>query len=500
MFNLDESKPIEWQEPEPLFSDDIKPETYPIDVLPDGFKQAVMDVQAITQAPLAMVGTCALGALSLASQGLYDVARNNQLSSPISIYSLVVAESGERKTSVDGHFTKPLREFEASQAEFMKPVMAKYRSAYQTWEAQKQGVLVAIKDAGRRGKETVELQKKMDAIELEQPKKPKVPNLIYGDATSEALTYGLAKEWPSAGVVSSEAGAIFGSHSMTGDAVTRNLAALNQLWEAGIFKINRRTSESYMVSGARLTVGLQVQLPVLVGFMAKQSELARGSGFLARFLMCEPESTQGTRNYQEPNKSLTGLNAFHTRLTQLLTQPLAFDESGEGIETTMLKLSPQAKPVWIEAYNEIENELKPQGDLENIRDVASKAADNIARVSALFHVYRGDESLFIGLDDMKAAISLVFWHLDESNRLLKKLSYNPSINMAAKLDAWLINECNKNGCKKISTRQAQQYSPLRTKDGLRQAVDELIELERVAVTSDGRQKWIVVNPKLLNGV
>ena len=500
MHNLDDAQPIEWPQPQALYVDDNKPEPYPIDVLPDGFKQAVLDVQAITQAPLAMVGTCALGALSLAAQGLYDVARDNQLISPISIYSLVVAESGERKTSVDGHFTKPIREFEASQAEFMKPVMAKYRSAYQTWEAQKQGVLVAIKDAGRRGKETVELQKKMDAIELEQPKKSKVPNLIYGDATSEALTYGLAKDWPSAGVVSSEAGAIFGSHSMTGDAVTRNLAALNQLWEAGILKINRRTSESYTVSGARLTVGLQVQLPVLVGFMAKQGELARGSGFLARFLICEPESTQGTRAYKEPIEQLAGLNVFHTRLTQLLTKPLVFNESGDGIETTMLKFKPEAKQAWIEAYNEIENELKPHGELETIRDVASKAADNIARVSALFHIYRDDESLLIGLVDVKAAISLICWHLDESNRLLKKLSYHPSINMAAKLDAWLINECNKIGCKKISTRQTQQYSPLRTKDGLRQAVDELIELERVALIPEGKQKWIVVNPKLLNGV
>lgn len=497
MFNPDDVMPIEWQEPEPLYSDDVKRVPYPVDILPEGFKQAVLDVQGITQAPMAMVSTCAITALALAAQGHFDVARNNQLSSPLSLYSLVMAESGERKTSVDGHFTKPIRNFEAVQTELMKPEIKEYKAAYQAWDSEKQGVLSAIKQESKNGTDTGESRKRLEVIEQAEPKEPKVPYLIYGDATSEALTYGLAKGWPSAGVISSEAGSVFGGHAMTGDAVTRNLAALNQLWEAGIFKVNRRTSESFIVSGARLSISLQVQLPVLVDFMAKQGELARGSGFLARILVCEPESTQGTRYYQEPNESLPGLNAFHTRLNQLLTKPLIFDESGDGIETTMLTLSPDAKQVWVEGYNDIESELKPHGELETVRDVASKAGDNAARVAALFHVFRGDESLLIGVDDMKAAFSLVCWHLDESKRLFNKLNHDPSINMAAKLDAWLINECKKNGSNKISTRHAQQYSKLRNKDDLRRAVDELIELNRVAPIQEGKKKWIVVNPKLL---
>jgi putative DNA primase/helicase len=62
MFNPDNVKPIEWQEPEPLYSDDVKRVPYPVDILPEGFKQAVLDVQAITQAPMAMVSTCAITA------------------------------------------------------------------------------------------------------------------------------------------------------------------------------------------------------------------------------------------------------------------------------------------------------------------------------------------------------------------------------------------------------------------------------------------------------
>ena len=49
----------------------------------------------------------------------------------------------------------------------------------------------------------------------EPPQALRVPRLLYADATPEALAYALANGWPSGGVLSAEAGAVFGAHSMT---------------------------------------------------------------------------------------------------------------------------------------------------------------------------------------------------------------------------------------------------------------------------------------------
>src|SRR5690606_6595001 len=118
-----------------------------------------------------------------------------------------------------------------------------------------------------------------------------------GDATPEALTWGLAKHWPSAGIVSSEAAAIFGSHGMGHESIMRNLGNLNQLWDGVLLTFDRRTSESYAVRSARLTVALQVQEATLREFLGRAGALARGSGFLARFLIAWPKSTQGQRMF-----------------------------------------------------------------------------------------------------------------------------------------------------------------------------------------------------------
>ena len=61
-----------------------------------------------------------------------------------------------------------------------------------------------------------------------------------GDHTPEALTHALATEWPSGGVVSSEAGIVFGGHGMGKDSAMRNLATLNVLWDGGTLPVSRR--------------------------------------------------------------------------------------------------------------------------------------------------------------------------------------------------------------------------------------------------------------------
>ena len=97
------------------------------------------------------------------------------------------------------------------------------------------------------------------ALSREKPEAPRIPRLLFADVTPEALAYALAKQWPSAGVVTAEAGIVFGSHGMGKDSVMWNLGLLNQFWDGTSLQIDRRTSESFTVHGARLTEALQVQ-------------------------------------------------------------------------------------------------------------------------------------------------------------------------------------------------------------------------------------------------
>lgn len=483
-----------WPKPHPLAAK-VEPEPYPLDALPLPVRAAVEEVAGFVKAPIPMVASSALAALSLAIQAHADAKRAEKLHGPVGLFLLTIADSGERKSTCDGFFTKPIRDYEEAQAEAAKPILKDFKAAIEAWEAKRGGVKEAIRHLSKAGKPTASMESALRDLEHDKPETPRVPRLMYADATPEALAYGLAKQWPSGGVVSAEAGIVFGSHGMGKDSVMRNLGLLNQLWDGTSLTIDRRSTESFTVRGARLTVALQVQEPTLREFFTRSGALARGTGFLARFLVAWPESTQGQRPFTDPPVNWPHLAAFHRRIAAILDQPAPIDEDGV-LTPPMLPLTPEAKAAWVEYHNAIESELSSGGELYDVRDVASKSADNAARLAALFQMFEGAGGA-IGADAFEGASRITAWHLNEARRFFGELSLPVELADAVRLDKWLIEHCKRERTHLVPTREAQRLGPIRDKDKLTTALRELAELDRVKVAQDGRRKTIKVNPALV---
>lgn len=483
-----------WPNPHPLAAK-VEPEPYPLDALPLAVRAAVEEVAGFVKAPVPMVASSALAALSLAIQAHADAKRAEKLHGPVGLFLLTIADSGERKSTCDGFFTKPIRDYEEAQAEAAKPILKDHRAAIEAWEAKRGGVKESIRQFAKAGKPTASMESALRDLEHDKPEAPRIPRLMYADATPEALAFGLAKQWPSGGVVSAEAGIVFGSHGMGKDSVMRNLGLLNQLWDGTSLTIDRRSTESFTVRGARLTVALQVQEPTLREFFTRSGALARGTGFLARFLVAWPESTQGQRPFTDPPANWPHLAAFHRRIAAILDQPAPIDEDG-ALTPPMLPLTPEAKAAWVEYHNAIESELSSGGELYDVRDVASKSADNAARLAALFQMFEGAGGA-IGADAFEGASRIAAWHLNEARRFFGELALPAELADAARLDSWLIEHCKRERTRLVPTREAQRFGPIRDKEKLTTALRELEELDRVKVTQEGRRKTIKVNPALV---
>ena len=483
----------DWPEPEPLNSPD-DPLPYPLEALPDGIREAVQEVLTFTQAPPAMVASCALSALSLAGQGLADVRRDERLEGPTGLFFLILAESGERKSTVDKFFTESLSGKERTEKERTAPVIKEYMAEFASWEEEKSGTLAKIQQLTKSGKDAGEWKSRLVELEKAEPISPKTMRLLYQDATPEALAWGLAHYWPSGGVLSSEAGIVLGGHAMGKDSIVRHLALLNQLWDGTPVRIDRRTGPSYTLQGCRLTVGLATQPATLTTFFDQSNGLARGTGFMARFLMCWPESTQGTRLYREAPKEWGALTRFQGRLSELLDATP--DPDGEnGLTPKMLTFDREGRAAWIEVYNDTERDLSIDGALAELRDIASKAADNVARIAALFTVYAGREQ--ITGEDVERATLIVVWHLYEARRIFRTLAVSKNMILAGKLDAWMIRQGRVEIPKGDILRNGP--NPLRKKEVLDRALLPLMEKGRIRVKREGRAETILVNPALFGG-
>ena len=73
---------------------------------------AVEAIHEHTHAPLAICAQSVLGGLSLVLQGHADIRLPTGSKRPLSLFLITIAESGARKSAVDGHALKSIYDFE----------------------------------------------------------------------------------------------------------------------------------------------------------------------------------------------------------------------------------------------------------------------------------------------------------------------------------------------------------------------------------------------------
>ncbi|WP_297924398.1 DUF3987 domain-containing protein, partial [uncultured Agitococcus sp.] len=488
----------QWQEPDPI----IEPQEatdYPIDELPEPLRLLVLEIVDYLQCPIALAANSVLAALSLSTQGLVNVSRDNSLIGAVSLFLMVIAESGERKSACDNLVLKAIKKLNDEHFCHDKEQNNDYLTELNIWNSQNNGLHASLTQASKSGEPTDDLKEKIKTHAMTKPMQPKGTTFLYEDATIEALTKGLYFNSPSGGIFSSEAGVVFGSHGMSKDNSTRTMGNINKLWDGDSIIVGRSdVSNNMLLTGRRLTLCLATQESTVRAFFDGTNGSARGIGFGARFLIAWPKSTQGTRLYKAPPSHWPHLTRFSSHVLSLLNTDLTIDENTGALQPITLHLSQQALEAWIEFYNDTEQELCTGGELTDIKDVTSKAADNVARIAALFHVYEHGITGNISEDHLRSAGRIMFWHLMESKRFFNELSLSKELRHATMLDNWLLNYCKEHQTTEISTRTLKQLCPnsLRNKSSFDDAISHLIDLNRVKIVNQGKKKLIHLNPKL----
>ncbi len=153
-------------------------------------------------------------------------------------------------------------------------------------------------------------------------------------------------------------------------------------------------------------------------------------------------------------------------------------------------------------HDAIESELRSGGELYDVRDVASKTADNAVRIATLFQIFEDGTIGAIGLAAFKGASRIAAWHLHEARRFYGELALSNEQVDAERLDSWLLDYCYREKTNIIPRREVQRnVTPghLRRKASLDVALAELVEPGRARLNQDGRRKEIHINPALLKG-
>lgn len=448
---------------------------HPHAMLPGRFGSLVREATYATQAPIELVTAVALAAASVAVQNTCTVERKTGLEGPVSLFLLTICDSGERKSAVQALFFKRFAELQRRWREEGEKKASYHLVDHQLWQEKVAVLRSEMKRSTRRDEPVDGIERRLRAALESEPKLDNARKLVYEDTTPEALLAGLHECGKSAALVHDEFG-----HFIDG-SMSKKLPLLNSLWSGMDTSVDRKTGKSFVISDARLTCLFQAQPAVFDRFMGKQGQQARGNGFLARTLLAFPPSTQGTRFDSGQQIYCHDLDWFYERCGELL----------EKNERRVLRLAPDAKRHWQEIANIYEENIRPGRCNSDIRDFASKAAENIARIAAVLHGFMIDYSDEISLEILNASINLVEWYRQQYVMLMP---IEDSISELQKdLDClydWIQSVFQRTGCRHLECSYILKYGPnrLRERGRMNYLIDWLANNNQIWIALFGRKR------------
>ncbi|MEZ2400983.1 YfjI family protein, partial [Raoultella planticola] len=406
---------------------------FPFSAFPELLRETIFDIEDITQSPPEMIASAVLSALSLGCQSLVNVKINDTIVSPVSLYSFVIAESGERKTTVDKLVFRPFHEHDRDVSLQYETQKKEHEVRAKIWNKKENALLKCIDKATMKGLCTVKLSGQLEGLYAEKPEPPKARRFIYNNTTPEALQFAMYTHSPHTGLITDEGANILNRQTMT------DFGFINPIWDGGDFQVERKTTPSFTLRNGRITLLVMVQKAIFEGYLKRQGERARGSGFFARCFVLnidENLSTQGQRLIRRQSGHQSGdlkyLNCFYHRMNELIEKSAI--QHGTGNQTC-LSFEPQAQEEWVRIHNKIERRLGPEGDYENSKDFASKMSNNAARVAALLSYWTVGECA-IKKEYVENAWLLCEWYMQQALTLFG----NEEDYYEALLLSWLRRE------------------------------------------------------------
>lgn len=365
---------------------DHRPDHWPSYREDSVFWSAVVEAEEQIQVPLEMAMMSALGAISTACQSQINVElpTRHRVQTPLML--LTLAESGERKTTVQDKFFESIVRLNREAITVGKKRLETYESQLLLWEVEekalKNKLTKAIKSDDQQAAK--DARKQLQDHQIKAPIFPILPRFLYDDTTPGALVQYLHDHSPNGCILTSEANSIFSGRAL------QELDKLNTLWDGGDVIVDRLTRPSFILSGARLTLSLMTQPSVIDRFLSKRGEEARGMGFLARFLVVKPRKMAGDRITKQIS-ALPHVEKFNERIEAILSDPESGPLFSDNTEKQVMTFTADAASLWNKYDQGVEQAMKNGQPYAYYTDHASKLMDNVSRMAALLHFFEGHQ-------------------------------------------------------------------------------------------------------------
>ena len=400
---------------------------FPIDSFPPLLRDYLKALAAYSAVSFEMGVLPILSVLSLCLQGKAVVNYpGNEHLEPLCLYTLTIAEPGERKTSVFTELLKPIDEFERQYNESHEKAIKDYIVQKKFYENQLNRELNSKNGDLNRAKQ---LQQALDSLQPVQRLK-----LYLTDTTPEALARELSSHNEKMGIMGDEATILkilSGIYSKNGV----NYDIILNCYDGKKYTLSRQTSEDITLFNPLLTISSMVQPQPFKEVMSNRE--FSGKGLLQRFLFAFPPSKAGYQPFQTPNIPANLKSAYSELIINLLRMK-------QDKKPPILRADKEAYLLFADYHNTLQHKMRAGGVFDNMKDYANKQLSKALRIAALLHLTQYKTTDLITMSDIEKAARYVYKRLQEylkkKNNLVLKKSEFQNLCRSNKYNKEMLNQ------------------------------------------------------------
>lgn len=470
-----------WEIPKD-FPNECSKYPFPSDYLPPLLSDYLKAVADYVQVDVSMCVLPLLSVLSRCVQGKFKVCfPNTHHEEPLNLYTLTVANPGERKSGVFKAFTSPMFEFQKNENERLAPAIAEYRA--------KQKSLSNMFESLTKGKNADTDKAQEIAMELENLKPVNRLTLNITDCTPESLTAELADNNELMGILDDECG-IFEILAGLYSKGTPNIDIFLKGYDGSPLVVTRRSKDNIYLEHPVITLGLMAQPEPFAKAMNK-SEFA-GRGLIHRFLFAFPESRQGSRKQQSPLIPQELAEKYGKLINYLL-------QTGTVEEPRTMVFEIDAKNIMRDYFERIEDRLKPEGELVYMAEWANKLYAKCCRIAGILHLCTHKPQELITADTAMRAVRIAEWAESQAHRAFGGTAFEDETIKNAKHILKKLKENNQNIYSRSDIARDNRTIKPRKLDEVLELLDNMKCVRLTETKTAGRPKVIIkVNPLLFD--
>ncbi|QLI80257.1 DUF3987 domain-containing protein [Chitinibacter fontanus] len=444
--------------------------------LPKRTSQYVEQIHKKTGSPISLIVAMLLTVYSEAGQGVYDLQMPDGRMTPLGLFSLIIADSGEGKSAVLDLIRQAIVDLESELADQHTTRMKEFSVAEKIWKIHDDALKKELTRAVCKDLPIEEIEKRIELHQDASPKKPRLIKFSYSKFTPEAFLSGLKIHWPNVCIDLDEAGEFFNGRP------ANDLPIFIHAWDGkSLSKDTSVEQTTVFVKSPRVAGMFALQESQLLRYFERRQGEARGIGFWARFLVCKPKSTQGYRNIEDLNFTSPDLDSLYARMRELMLSSI--DSNGEPVTTRkVLYFDPHAANYLIQLGQKIESSMMPDGALSKAKDHGSKKVRNIARIAAALSLFESDWDV-ITVGFVKFAENIMDYFTDEFLAVFGEPEKQSQLHQNAEaLWEWLVGFTLKNSNRYVLKSEIMKLAiptRLRKIEELNPAIEYLASINRI---------------------